>query len=446
MRLLRESPDIHRKRCLGTKTYLQICANYKDIFCSPIADLRSRLVLASKVCFFFRLWRLWLKHGDHLVLGNSKQIVEAQQFISKQCFIDIQLSCSFVVLLICHFRDRYADLPVPLHLTGSNSCEIFFSKIGGMNGQERAYDFHELVNIANTLNQLSAIEYVENDLQFKKVHNKMENIWAQLHPLEEGQAPCDLGNYSLISSNTKVVEALKEGFQLAQRTLRGLNVAPTVHAAPAKKVWFVKPWVIEKEDSAFMAYSPAVNPVRGEDGDGEVMRETLASSSVGPNTEPAAAEELEDELVSDGLDSQCVLEDKTRDAEADLLSSHKNQVSALVAPSKILPVVEYGGHTIFKSTLVSQLNGNLFLSKDRLTRVKNSIYFNNHDDYVTAANCSSTCLLGLRLDCGIYFVQRSSTARTSAMKAVRKRKKGCGTAASKKGSPTNILSATDEGS
>ena len=178
-----------------------------------------------------------------------------------------------------------------------------FSTIGGMNGQEQAYNFHELVNTTNILNQLSAIEYGENGLQFKKVYNKMENIWTQLYPLEEGQAPCDLGDYSLISSNTEVAEALKEGFQLAQHTLWGLNMAPTVHAAPTKKVWFVKPWMIEKEDFAFMAYCLATNPVHGEDGDGEVMCETLASSSIGLDSEPTAAEELEDELVSDGLDS-----------------------------------------------------------------------------------------------------------------------------------------------
>ena len=167
---------MNREQCLGTETYLQICAEYIDVFYSPTADLRARIVLASKVSFFFCLWQLWLKHGDHGILGNSKQIVEAQHFVNKQCFIDIQLSCSFIVLLIYHFRDRYSHLPVPRHLTGSDSCEFFFSKIGGMSGAEQAYDFNKLVNMTNTLNQLSAIEYGENGLKFNKVHNKMDNI------------------------------------------------------------------------------------------------------------------------------------------------------------------------------------------------------------------------------------------------------------------------------
>ena len=92
-----------------------------------------------------------------------------------------------------------------------------------MNGAKRAYDFHKLVNTANTLNQLSAIE---NGLKFNKVHNKIENIWAKLYPLTEGQTACNLADYSQISSNAKVVVALQEGLVLAQCTFRGLSMAP----------------------------------------------------------------------------------------------------------------------------------------------------------------------------------------------------------------------------
>lgn len=41
---------------------------------------------------------------------------------------------------------------------------------------ERSYDFHDLVNTANTLNRLSSVEYGDNGLKFGRVHNKMENI------------------------------------------------------------------------------------------------------------------------------------------------------------------------------------------------------------------------------------------------------------------------------
>jgi hypothetical protein len=132
LRQLRISSGHHGERTLGSETYLGICANYVDIFISAKLLLYRRVVLATKVSFFFRLWRLWLKHGNHTVGGNTKSLTQAASFVSQQCFLDVQMSCHFVVLLIKMFRDFYLALEVSLHLTGSDSCEIFFSRIGGM--------------------------------------------------------------------------------------------------------------------------------------------------------------------------------------------------------------------------------------------------------------------------------------------------------------------------
>lgn len=138
--------------------YLEICADYIDIFLSPRHDLHSRIVKAGKVSFF-RIWKLWMRHGNHSALGNIEPVNPKLHFISQQCFLDVQLSCHFIVLLICHFCDKYPHLVVPFHLTGSDSCEVFFSKVGGMVGMERAYDFQELLGAANIVNHLSQLEY-----------------------------------------------------------------------------------------------------------------------------------------------------------------------------------------------------------------------------------------------------------------------------------------------
>ena len=122
-----------------------------------------------------------MKHGNHGILGNIEPVNPKLHFVSQQCFVDVQLSCHFIVLYICHFRDKYPHLSVPFHLTGSDACEVFFSKVGGMVGMERAYDFQELLGAANTINHLSQIEYGGNGIKFARVHNKMNNIWAKLH-------------------------------------------------------------------------------------------------------------------------------------------------------------------------------------------------------------------------------------------------------------------------
>ncbi len=102
-------------------------------------------------------------------------------------------------------------------------------------------------------------------------------------------------------------------------------MASIVHAVPAKKVCFTKPWLIEKEDSNFMAYNPATNPVHNEDGDRKVIHKILlALSSSGLGNEPVIVEELEDKIMSDGLDLLRIVEDKIQNVIVDVLNSHKN--------------------------------------------------------------------------------------------------------------------------
>ena len=376
----------HRERTLGTEFYLEICAAYIDIFCSPRLDLRSRVVLCGKVLFFFRLWRLWLQHGDHGVLGNSQPPVQAKNFVSLQCFIDIQLSCHFVVLLICHFRDKFPNLAVPLHLTGSDSCEIFFSRIGGMNGLERAYDFHELVNTANTLNHISAVEYGNNGLVFQKQHNKMENVWESLHKLTLGEQRPNLGDYSLIAGNADVVSALQEGLKEAQSMLRSLNMAPSAQCQSCRKIWFDRPWLAEREDRQCFHYKPSARLTSGEDGDSEVLRDRLVSelSAAEP---PAHAPQMRDNLEESAAEEDesehwRIIEEEARDAVTDVLNSAEVQVQQPQGSERIEVTVEVDGHVIYKSTLMSQLNGSVFLSKDRLARIKHSAQFNNHDNFL----------------------------------------------------------------
>jgi hypothetical protein len=46
---------MHQERTLDTQTYLSICSDYIDLFLSPLLDLRSKIVVAARVCFFLRL-------------------------------------------------------------------------------------------------------------------------------------------------------------------------------------------------------------------------------------------------------------------------------------------------------------------------------------------------------------------------------------------------------
>ena len=109
---------------------------------------------------------------------------------------------------------------------------------------------------------------------------------------------------------------------------------------------------------------------------------------------------------------------------------------------KFEPTVSYLGKKIFKSTLVSELNGNSFLSKDRLTQIRNSVYFNNAKDYLNVASLSSICLIGLGSDNGVYFVEKNSLNTSSIMQSARKRMRST---SSHKGDQSNVAVGLESG-
>lgn len=312
-----------------------------------------------------------------------------------------------------------------------------------MEGNERAYDFHQLVCTGNTLNRLTTTEYKESGLKFGRLHNKMKNVWADLHPLTADERPCDLSDYSLIDSDAEVISALQEGLAEAQTMLRVLNMAPSPQCT--NKRWFLTPWLIETSDPLSFAYSPGKSPVRGEDGDAEVLRAdleagVLADVIVDSSCNPAP--DSEEEIFEDGSSDLPVLEAEAESAITEMLDLQEPQVMSALPKEKVIPFVESSGHQIYKSTLVSQLNANPFLSKDRLTRVKHSIYFNNSEDYIAASSCTETMFLGLGMDCGVYFMQRNTTTMSSSARTVKKRTRE---RASNNMQVTCVLNAVDEG-
>jgi hypothetical protein len=148
----------------------------------------------------------------------------------------------------------------------------------------------------------------------------------------------------------------------------------------------------------------------------------------------------------DGLDLVAVVENECRGALSELMDEVEPPVGACESvkeASKLIQTVEYNDKCIYKSTLVSELNGNPFLSKDRLTRVRNSIYFNNSEDYLSAALSSTAMLFGVGSDCGVYFLQRNSLNTSSMVKAAQRRRRY---GKSRKGATTRVSSGGHVGS
>lgn len=135
LKSLIECVHCHDERALGIELYLQICSNYSDIFLSTTCDHFTKLVLASKVTFFFKkrcLGSMWI------------QLLKLHSLANNVVWTYICL-CHFIALLVVLFKNQYPHLPISLHLMRSNSCDSFLSMVDGMVGMECAYNFHKIV-------------------------------------------------------------------------------------------------------------------------------------------------------------------------------------------------------------------------------------------------------------------------------------------------------------
>ncbi|KAL2609283.1 hypothetical protein R1flu_027856 [Riccia fluitans] len=106
-------------------------------------------------------------------------------------------------------------MALPLHLLSSDSCEQFFSRVGGMRGYERNYDFEDLLDCASGLNRLALLEYGKEVVKLPKAHMKQRPIWAKLHPLPPGHAKSDLTDFARLGIDDQITKALKVDLQQA---------------------------------------------------------------------------------------------------------------------------------------------------------------------------------------------------------------------------------------
>ena len=146
--------------------------------------------------------------------------------------------------------------------------------------------------------------------------------------------------------------------------LRILNIAPSTQAKD--KRWFATPWKLEVEDRGYMAYLPTPILVAGEDGDNKVIRHAIATAEIFE-----ANKQMENTIAIDEANGEFHNEvgtmeficDETRHAFCDMVDNMDADISEIPKPTIVTLVVSYSNHQIYKSTLVSQLNGNPFLSK-----------------------------------------------------------------------------------
>ena len=119
---LNQGDNVEPENVQGTMLYLKMCWRFTEIYLSFTATLLERIMYASYVVNFLRIWRLWVHKTGHLTLKEN--------FVSRETFQDVSLACHHAVLIIKATRDFAAQHPVCLERTGTDVCEDYFSANG----------------------------------------------------------------------------------------------------------------------------------------------------------------------------------------------------------------------------------------------------------------------------------------------------------------------------
>ena len=186
-------PDI---TLLGTKTYLSIIWYYVEIFCSCVASLTTRIKYAAIVTHFLAIWRNWIHRHRNLKLPVN--------FISRETYTDVILSCHFAVMLIVYMRDNFPQEDCCLDKTGSDVLEDFWSKNGQWVGNHHNYTFGDLRHNTSLMIRLEEIRVDPSAPEFVKPHPKQESIWGQQY-----ERPINMANLQEYPTIGAEIEASK---------------------------------------------------------------------------------------------------------------------------------------------------------------------------------------------------------------------------------------------
>jgi hypothetical protein len=217
----------------GTIAYLHMVWRYIEIYYSLTASLLDRITSASFVANFLKIWRLWVYRTGDLLLGNN--------FVSRETFQDVSLSCHHVVLLIKASRDFAPNHDVCFERTGTDVCEEYFSANGSFVVNKHTYTICDMFRNLGNMNRLQEIFTDDEGPDNPKKHRKGENIWYKGHNALDEKP--DLKDWP---SDDDIVKAWEKGLCEAQSEMRSLGIKPdTDDRNSVANDWFFKPHSID---------------------------------------------------------------------------------------------------------------------------------------------------------------------------------------------------------
>lgn len=153
----------------GIFVYLKIIWYYIDIFQNVCCTLTDKIKYAATIIIFWGIWHNYINITPGLTLQHN--------FITRETYTDILLSCHAVVSLITFMRDNMPNQECHLQLMGTDCVEELWSKMGQWTGNHHNYTFGDLQRNHNHLVRLEQIQLNPNAPEYAKPHPKKESVW-----------------------------------------------------------------------------------------------------------------------------------------------------------------------------------------------------------------------------------------------------------------------------
>jgi len=206
---------------LGTKTYLSIIWHYLNIFEDPTVTLSDRIYHSAVVVTFLGIW---FKLNIYT------------NFITRETYQDVLLSCHFAVMIIVFMGDNFSHQECHLNLTRTDVVESFWSNNGQWVGNRHNYTFGDLQRNLSHMTRLEQISVDPNGPAFAKPHPKQESIWW--HQTKDSPK----ANLTDYPSHNEVIRQWNRGVHEARRLATTVGMTPTNEDENETDSWFWKPF------------------------------------------------------------------------------------------------------------------------------------------------------------------------------------------------------------
>ena len=352
-----------------------------EIFISLQANLKERISYAALVTTFLGIWR------NYIILHPGLNLKE--NFITRETFQDVLLSCHFSVMLIGIFPEKYSYLECPLHLTGTDAVEIYFSQNGSFVLNKHTYTILDMKRNLSAMNRLNQIQATNPNIAFRKAHSKQDNIWIKQHSEEERPRLLQEIKAKLRDYPTKeeIIERWRFGCEMARELSREIGIDKDPSAGDDDS-FFHSPF-------SFKPFRHGFEEMSCESELEDINQTNTEDNTLGYDIEngTVTTDDCDDPLMPDDLNHAILNECNLQLEDLQLAQELYTEADTNKDQSKIY-IPELKAYK-YKSQVVSELVNNGKVSSDRLTRVRQGASSSGSNSSSTGVECNDKYSVGL---------------------------------------------------